>query len=150
MKDTLTSLYEGNTLISENNKLLVASHSLPIGKRNSNDTDKSGALENSTILENQFISLLPVYDFLNASLDKNCNSTTAESCTNYNYLAKYKFNWWLITTSSKNSHQVFKVGNSISIATASSSNYLRPVIYLNNDAMYVKGDGSKENPYIVK
>jgi len=150
VKDYLATLYEGTTLISEENKLLVANHNLPIGKRDSKETDKSGNIESSTILENQYISLLPAYDFLNASLDPNCTTTTAESCSNYNYLAQYNLNWWLATAYSKNTHQVYRVSGSIKLTSASSTAYIRPIIYLTNDIIYVSGDGTKENPYKVR
>ena len=146
----LTSLYEGNSLINDNDKLLLASHNIEIGKRATSDTDKSGNLEKASLVERQFISLLPAYDFLNASLDSNCTTTTAVSCTNYNYLAKYKLSWWLATANAKNTHHIYKIDNSIGLANASSNAYVRPVIYLTKDAIYVSGDGSNENPYVVR
>lgn len=150
IKDYLTALYKGNTLISKEDKLLVASHNVPIGKRNTNESDKSGSIENTTILEDQYISLLPAYDFLNASLDKNCTTTIAESCSNYNYLAQYNLNWWTATANNKNTHQVYRINGSIKLTQASNTAYVRPVIYLNKDAIYVSGNGTKENPYKVK
>lgn len=150
IKDTLNNIYKETTLISDNDKLLVASHNVKIGKRNNKDTDKSGSLENSTILENQYLSLLPAYDFLNASIDTNCTNTTAKSCSNYNYLAKFNYSWWLSTATSNNTHQVYKVNDSINLSNASSSAYLRPVIYLTKDVVYISGDGTKENPYKVR
>ena len=150
IKDYLTSLYEGNSLINDNDKLLLASHNIEIGKRATSDTDKSGNLEKASLVERQFISLLPAYDFLNASLDSNCTTTTAVSCTNYNYLAKYKLSWWLATANAKNTHHIYKIDNSIGLANASSNAYVRPVIYLTKDAIYVSGDGSNENPYVVR
>lgn len=150
IKDYLTTLYKNNTLINENDKLLVASHNLQIGKRTTNDTDKTGSLENSTILENQYISLLPAYDYLNASLDSNCKTTTSASCTNYNYLSNYKLNWWLATANQKTTYQVYKVNNHIVLSNASNTGYIRPVIYLTPDTIYVSGKGTQQNPYIVR
>ena len=102
------------------------------------------------VLENQFIGLLQMNDFLNASLDVNCTNTNNPSCSNYNYLSKYKYNWWTITASSANSYRVFRISSNAEVTLASSSGYLRPVLYLTDDAIYVSGDGTKENPYIVK
>ena len=45
-----------------------------------------GSIEKSSLLEKQYIGLLPLYDYINASIDTNCNSALTESCTNYNYL----------------------------------------------------------------
>ena len=150
IRDYLNELYEGNTLLSNKDKLLVTSYDVKIGKRNSKDTDKSGSLESSVILEDQYIGLLPVYDYLNASLDANCTSTTSESCLNYNYLAKYRYNWWTGTANNDNTSKVFIVSDRIATVHANSSAYVRPVLYLASDVIYVSGDGSQESPYVIK
>ena len=55
--------FKGEIVLTHNHtdqiifKLLVTNHNVQIGKRNTDDTDKSGSLENSIILENQYISL---------------------------------------------------------------------------------------------
>lgn len=150
MKDYLDSLFNGETLISSSDKLSVVAHSLPIGKRNSEDTDKSGALENSIVIENQYLSLLPVYDFMNASLDVNCKATTDRSCANYNYLSRYNFPWWTVTGNSVNTALVFKINENVTYSNANSKAYIRPVIYLNSDILYISGNGTKDNPYKIK
>lgn len=152
IKEYLDNLYNGNDFLTENDKLLITAHNIGIGKRNSKDTDKTGSLENSTILENQYIGLIQMNDYLNASTDNNCTNTTSPSCANYNYLSKYKFNWWTLTASNSNSYRVFRIEASshASLATTDNNNYIRPVLYLSKDTIYVSGDGTKENPFIVK
>lgn len=150
IREYLDNLYKGNNLISKKDKLLVTAHNLGIGKRNANDTDKTGNTENQIILENQFIGLLPISDFLNASLDINCTTTTSPSCTNYNYLAKYNYNWWSITANSEDTYKVYRIQRTAQTTNASNSGYARPVLYLAKDAIYSSGDGSKKNPYIIK
>lgn len=152
IREHLNNLYKGTTLVAEEDKLLVAAHNVGIGKRNSDDTDKTGYLENSVIIENQYISLLQMNDYLNASTDTNCTNTTSPSCINYNYLSKYKYNWWTATASSLNSYRVFRIGakSNASVTLANSNGYVRPVLYLAKDAIYVSGDGTSENPYIIK
>lgn len=151
MRDYLETLYAGNSLLSDSAKLLVTSYDLQIGGRTGEDTDKTGQLENAVVLEKQYIGLLPVYDFLNASIDENCTATTSKSCVNYNYLAKYKNSWWTVTASEGNTYSVFKINNgTATIANASTNAYLRPVLYLASDTIYVSGDGSKDSPFIIK
>lgn len=152
IRDTLNELYKGEQLVAEKDKLLVAAHDIGIGKRSSKDTDKTGTLENSIKLENQYIGLLQINDYLNASTDINCTTTVSPSCINYNYLSKFKYNWWTITASSLNTYRVFNItGSSVAkVSSANSSFYLRPVFYLTKDLVYVSGNGSKESPYIVK
>lgn len=150
IKETLDTLYNDNTLLNEEDKLLVTKHNIKVGKRSKTDTSKNGNTENSTTIDNQYLSLLPLYDYLNASTDTNCTSTFAESCKNYNYLTNFNFSWWLATANSENSYQVYKAGDTIMLSNASTKAYLRPVVYLAKDAIYVSGDGSQENPYKVR
>jgi len=151
MRDYLETLYNGNSLLTNEAKLLVTSHDVKIGNRSEADTDKTGNLENAIVLENQYISLLPVYDFLNASIDENCTATTSRSCVNYNYLAKYKNAWWTITGNNSNTYSVFRVANgTITTSNANKTARLRPVLSLASDAIYVSGNGSKNSPYIIK
>ena len=153
MKEYLNKLYKSNvvgSLLNENTRMLVTSYDLPIGKRKNADADKTGALENAKVLTNQYIGLLPVSDFLNASLDENCNETIAESCKNYNYLNKYKYAWWTITANSTNTYKVYVINKTASTALPSAQAYVRPVLHLAKDTIYVSGDGSKNNPFIIK
>lgn len=153
MRSHLNNLYNKtgeNALLSDTNRLLVTSYNLPIGKRSNKDTDKTGKLEQATVLTDQYIGLLPVSDFLNASLDKNCTSTTSQSCENYNYLNRYKYTWWTITANSTNTYKVYVIDKIPYTTQPDSYAYIRPVLYLVNDAIYVSGDGSNQNPYIIK
>ena len=157
IKKYLQDLYDGKTIFNSYAKNLIIPHSISLGKRDDNDTDKSGSLENATILENQYIGLLPLSDFLNASLDKNCTSSISASCQNYNYLSKFVRTWWTATASKKNSYQVYKIsgknygyGGYSSLSTANSKALPRFVVYVSRDAMFVSGDGTKKNPYIIK
>ena len=152
IKDTADAFYKDTQIITSNNKLLVIAHNLEVGKRATEDTDKTGGLEKSAIIENQFVGFLPLYDYLNASLDSNCNKAISESCINYNYLSKFMYSWWTMTASNQNTYSVYKISGSGSglLANAETDAYYRPVLYLSKDALYVSGDGSSENPYIVK
>lgn len=149
----LNNLYKStgeDALLSNKAKLLVTSYELPIGRRINKDTDKTGKLENAVTLTDQYIGLLPVSDFLNASTDENCTSTTSKSCSNYNYLNKYKYTWWTSTAYSKNTYAVYTISNIPNVTEANNYAHIRPVLYLAEDTIYVKGNGTKNNPYRVK
>lgn len=139
-------------LIKDENKKLVAPQTLYIGKRAAVDTINDGSIEKSEIVENQKYGLLPLYDYINASADSNCLSVLTDSCINYNYLNKYDNDWWTITAAMKNSFRAYGVMTSgvIEPTGATTKLYLRPVIYLVSDALYVSGDGTYKNPYIVR
>lgn len=152
VNDYLTNLYNGDSLITASAKSVVAAHDLAIGKRTPDNTYNDGSIEKSEVLENKYVGLLPIYDYINASLDSNCVSPDTKACSNYNYLATFKYSWWTMTGNAENTYKVYKINSDGKIASSrgSSSIYIRPVIYLAKDAIYSGGNGSMENPYIVK
>lgn len=152
IKDNLEKLYNDGDVVSDNNKKLLKSFTLEIGKRAEMDETNDGSLEKSAIVENSFVGLLPLYDYLNASIDINCLSPLNESCKNYNYLDIYDYNWWTITALQETTRRVFNISSDGSIRTSkcSTNGYIRPVIHLANNVIYVSGDGTKDNPYKIK
>ena len=147
----LMQLFDKNEIIAEKDKSLLKSFSVEIGKRNIDDTINDGSLEKALYVENQMVGLLPAYDVINASLDTNCQSIDNESCTNYNYLRYYDYVWWLATTPSDTTRLCYNVDTAvISDSRCSSESHIRPVVHLNNNVLYSAGDGSEENPYIIK
>lgn len=152
VNDYLTNLYNGDDLISISDKLTVVAHNLYIGKRSEDVSYNDGSIEKSEILENKYIGLLPLFDYINASLDSNCLSAETKACANYNYLATFGYNWWTMTADSDTTHKVYKISTDgkISLTRASTSIYMRPVVYLAKDAIYVSGNGTEDNPYVVK
>jgi len=154
MKDRLEKYYNGksedNIILSNDDKLKLTTFNVCIGKRSKSDTSRDGSVECSQVLENQKISLLPVYDYMNATVDTNCIKTTSASCQNYNYL-KGDFDWWLLNGSSENSYSVYNVDSGVvSMTQASQYSGIRPVIQLKNDVLYVSGNGSIDSPYTIR
>ncbi len=145
-------LYNSKKLFDKDNKLLISNFNLYIGKRKEEEKNKTGEIEKSKILENQYIGLLPAYDYMNASLDNNCTSTDSYSCINYNYLASYEKSWWLVTGDASNSYKVYKTSNysNLSSTNANGDAYFRPIITLVKDAIYVSGNGTNKHPYKFK
>ena len=150
--DALTNLYNGEDLFSASDKLLIVAHDLAIGKRGETIQYNDGSVEKSQVLEDRYIGLLPLYDYINVSLDENCSSASTQSCSNYNYLNLLESSWWLSTGDSDTTYRVYRIDSSgiIGLTRASTNSYLRPVIYLAKDAIYVSGDGTFDNPYQVK
>ena len=121
-----------------------------VGNRSINDTNRNGASECS-VLEKTKISLLPVYDYLNASLDTNCTSTLKKDCQNYNYLST-NYIYWLANGPKEDSSKVYQVSGEgyIFTRTASKESYARVVIHLKDNAMLEKGKGTKKSPYVIR
>ena len=148
-ENTVDDIYQ---IFDEYDKELISLHDLYIGRRYDNDNYNDGSIEKSEIVENEYIGLLPLYDYINASIDNNCNSAETYSCANYNYLNHYTVPWWTLTANAGNTFKVFTINadGAIFSKKAIETANVRPVIYLVNDAIYVSGDGTYDNPYIVK
>lgn len=157
IRDFLNDIYKNKSFFSIDKESgldprnIIVPYDLQIGRRENEDTDKTGTTEKKAIMEKQMIGLLPLYDFMNASIDADCTNGISPSCVNYNYLSSHQFKWWTMTGTSLNTYSVYQIANGIAILRpASSSAYLRPVFHLAKDTVYVQGDGTYENPYIVK
>lgn len=131
-------------------KSLITPHTACIGKRSLNDTSKDGSTECSEILTNQYFSLLPAYDYMNASLDNNCNTVEDYSCYNYNYLTSGNEEFWTITGVKDNTQDVYYVDNVMEHEYANVTKTARLYVHLDANVTYVSGTGSYEDPYIVK
>lgn len=131
-------------------KGLITTHNACVGKRNLEDTSKDGSTECSKILESQYFSLLPVYDYMNASLDVNCNTALDDSCYNYNFLSNGNSNSWTITGVGNNTQDVYYFSNKLETSYASNTKSVRLYVHLDANVTYVSGIGTYEDPYIVK
>ena len=127
----------------------LVSYDLCVGKRSSTDTSRDGSSECS-VKQKVKVGLLPVYDYLNASLDSGCTSTISKECQNYNYLANSS-NFWLANGNSIDTVKVFFVTsrNYVDSKSADNSNFIRPVIHLDKDMALSTGQGTANNPYVI-
>lgn len=146
MKDTLEGIYND---YSTETKAYIVLQDLCIGKRSLTETNNDGSVECSNIMYEQYIGLLPLYEYINASLDPECIGAESTTCSNYNYLATMKSTYWSMTAVSENSYDVFKIGKKITDATASSTATPKVVLNLSNEIRFSEGDGTEENPYII-
>ena len=156
--ESINRIYEGDytmesnediKILSKEDKEKLAVHDLCIGKRSESDSSKDNSTECKTLLEDKYVGLLTASDYMNASLDSNCKSTTSYSCQNYNYL-NIDRQWWLITTAAENTYTAYAVYQGIDSKRASSGSGIRLVVRLKNSVFYKSGSGTEEDPYIVK
>ena len=96
------------------------------------------------------IGLLQVNEYGLASLDNNCVSPLNRACQNYNYLSNFRTSYWSITASADKTNKVYKFVNIPMVTTANNTSRIRAVIHIDANATYVSGDGTAENPYILK
>ncbi len=146
--DILDNLY---LKTSDKQKQHLVASSVCYGNRSASYTAIDKTNECSKVLDNQFISLMNVYDFALASYDKDCITIGAGACRNYNYLFDTLGVTWTANGDSDNSYKVLYYAQGSIVSTkASNSKKYNIVIYLDGNELYTKGDGSFENPYIIK
>jgi len=131
-----------------NKKQYLIPVSACIEPRNEKETDKTGMIECTTTFSTP-ISIMSVYDYMNASNDSLCNSTLSRNCSNYNYLTKAKNKWWLINGNDKDTYSVYGVDTQgrINSDYAVSKKDLRPVITIPSNSVFRSGNGTSSSPY---
>ena len=158
LKETIEAIYNNEILDSDDEPLLsnytkskLNQFSLCTGKRSAAEATKDNSVECKAKADGYYIGLLTVSDYMNASIDANCTSTTAKSCQNYNDLNN-KSKFWLITAVENTTSKAYYVNESGNIIETSTGDYayVRPVIYLSSKTMIREGDGTFASPYIIK
>ncbi|MBR6073137.1 MAG: hypothetical protein IKP76_02315 [Bacilli bacterium] len=150
MKDSIANYYNNSTLMPDSIKPYIVSQGLCLGKRGADDSTKDGSTECTVGLLNQKLGLLSAYEYLNASLDEHCLTTTDESCSNYNWMTSIKY-VWTQTAFNGDTYSVWYVGvNNLRKTTAEGQNEWNVVFNISEKVTYVSGTGTKEDPYIIK
>lgn len=147
IRKSLNEYYDAT--FTKENKAKIVSKTLCVGKYSLTD-DFSVEKECSIIKENEKIGLLNLTDYKNASLDGGCVSIKSGECTNRNYLASDNINTWTLNSSSDDTYHVMYILNEIDESSANNEKRVNPVIYLSDKVITNKGNGSLDNPYIIK
>lgn len=151
LKDYLNELAVGEDYLLEDDKVYVALRKWCIGKRSETNLAINNDEECSVLSEEQMFGLPYVSDVFAASIDKNCKDIDDESCDNYNYFSSYSISSWTLTgVLESTSSAYYLVGSGYVPTKTSTIKNIVPSIYLSNNAMYASGDGSIDNPYILK
>jgi hypothetical protein len=150
IRDSLNRYIHSEEFLDEE-RLMLEPMSLCVGKVFREGT-MSLNQECSSRLDGQLVGLLPVSLYTHASLDPACTSILSGSCQNYNYLNVYNGSFWTLTGEFGSSSYVAQIlsGGTVNFIRASSSSGLREVLRITNQAVYVSGDGTIENPYVIK
>ncbi len=142
--------YNNNNVWTDENRSYITTQTICIGKRSINDTSKDGSTECSLTLENQLFGPIAVYEYLQASLDNDCNSTNAASCVNYNWYTSIKGSFWTSTASDQKSNYVYAISNLPKTLQCNSFSKLNVAFNLTENVTYVSGDGTIASPYVFK
>ena len=151
MKETLENIWSNGEIIADTYKPYIVNKPLCVAPRSEDESDKTGTVECQITYKEGPLSLLLPSDYMMASLDKLCNSTINENCNNYNYLY-YKDTGiiWSLTPALENSTEVYNFTPDISTIRANREYYIKLVVNLSSETRYTHGDGSKDNPFIIK
>ena len=148
IRKTLNNYYETN--FDKDAKAKIVSKDLCVGKYIENDSF-SKEKECSITKKDEKIGLLTATDYKNASLDEKCLTLESKECMNYNYLSDDEhFSTWLLNSSSENSYMVYFVSRRLEETYASSEQLINPVVYITGKSIITEGEGTNENPYIIK
>lgn len=152
LKDILNELWIGNEIFTNNEKAYLVSKPLCVSPRSQKETDKTGSVECQLTYGEQTLSLLQPNEYLMASLDKQCLKTFDSSCSNYNYLYNVKDNntYWSITPVLESSYQSYTFSPTIGLSRTSKTNKLKFTVSLSSEVTFLRGDGTIDNPYIIK
>ena len=143
-------LFKGeNIYFDKEQRQKLVSYESCVGPRSENDSSRDGSTE-CKVVEEVKVGLLPIYDYLNASLDKGCVKTSSDACQNYNYLAD-GYTYWLANGDASNTYKVFYMASSrtISSKSADNSNFIKLVIHIDKETVMSKGKGTREKPYVI-
>lgn len=147
MRKVLNEYYENN--FTSDSKAKIVAKDLCIGSYLIKD-EFSVSKECSVIRENEKVGLLNPSDYKAASLSDGCTNLNSKECINYNYLASSKFYTWLLNVSSNSTYHGLYLSKTIGRSYASNEKPINPVIYLNGSVITSNGNGTSDNPYIIK
>ena len=151
MRQILLDFDSNGQYITKATKSNLAYKTWCVGKRSSTNTSLNNDEECTEKLEGQLFGLPYVSDYARVSIDKNCNTIDDESCGNYNYLMASSLSSWTLTAQKEKTHKVYTVsGNGYSISNAANEKYIRPTVYMSNNAIYSSGDGTSQSPYEIR
>lgn len=150
IRDTLIEYYLDSKTWPDEIKQYITTQTLCIGKRTKADITKDGSTECSKVMENEAFGLLSIYEFLQASLDANCSYTNDGNCRNYNWISNLKNSTWSITANAEDNKTAYLINGIPKVSTCSSMSGTLAVFNITDKAIYVKGDGTEENPYEFK
>lgn len=150
LKEATVNYYNDTTVWPDETKGFITTQSLCIGKRSQADITKDGSTECSQTMSDQTFGSLAVYEYLQASLDPNCDTTISTACRNYNWMSNFQFSTWMITADAESSQYVYVLYQKPQINTASGLASINVVFNLSDKAIYVSGTGTETDPYIFR
>ena len=136
-------------MFTSEDKALIVPTELCIGARKQDSIIMDGSIECSRKTEKLPLGLLQANEYTIVSLDEGCKKLDDPQCINYNYLG-YLNAFWTLTADADSTYFVYRVNGTVDTVTANSYTQPRLVINLSSDALSSEGNGTSDNPYVVK
>lgn len=153
-KEILKNTESNEEIVNESIKNAIISKELCVGKRKLDDETKNGSVECSVKSTDKYMfGLITPYEYMRASLDDNCKVASSPSCSNYNYLYHDRWNTWSLTAldTEDNDYSVFYLnGSNFNTTRASLERRFILTAYINKRALFKSGNGTLEDPYVVR
>lgn len=153
-KEILKNTESNEEIVNESIKNAIISKELCVGKRKLDDETKNGSVECSVkSIDKYMFGLITPYEYMRASLDDNCKVASSPSCSNYNYLYHDRWNTWSLTAldTEDNDYSVFYLnGSNFNTTRASLERRFILTAYINKRALFKSGNGTLEDPYVVR
>lgn len=150
IKDSLNEVYKGE-FFTDSDREKIIKHDLCVGKRSLSDYSIDGKAECSIIEKDQYVGLIQVNEYMRASVDPKCQSTNNPECGNYNYLYNISSYMRTLNAVSDNTYEIYYIDSGAASTTRASNSFIvYPVVYLDKDVLYKKGNGTYESPYVVR
>ncbi len=145
LREELTDVYNS---LDVNTKKYIVKYDLCVGKRSSEVINDEECL---TKLKD-YVGAITAYEYVSASLDENCKNIYSGSCSNYNYLSKiFTKNTWTMTGVSSNTYEVIYASSStLDVKKTSGSARIAALYNIDGNNIYVSGDGTEKNPYVIR
>ena len=99
-----------------------------------------------------YLGTITPFEYVRMSLDENCNSLYSGACKNYNYFNQmFSKNLWTMTAVSNNSYNAMYIASGMIEYRKTYSDYRTAIMFnINNSLIVNTGDGSLNNPYVIK
>lgn len=149
IKDSIEKIYQNESKeLKENTTTFNAC----IANRNAADTNNTGSVECSKIQENANISLIPIYEYIKASIATACLTPSSKECKNYNYLYTDKYRWWTATGEASNTAKIYYINSmgEIEKEKGFSRMVARYFVALKPNVLLKDGNGTEDKPYEIR
>ncbi len=147
IRDSVIERYNDDEFFTDTNRSYIISHNVCIGKRTPEDDN---SIECSNILENQPLALPRASEIMITSIDPQCTNISSMNCVNYNWMANLSQSFWTVTADSTSTNYAYRISGIAGESKTNKTYALNVVLHLSGDIAYTSGDGSEENPYIIK